>query len=87
MHEDYDIKDSRDRDILSIKLIAKMPTLAALAFRTAMGLPIVYPKKKYNYIENLLYMMLSNPEEEDFVIDQNIIKALDVLFILHGDHE
>lgn len=45
MHEDYDLFDEHDRQELAIKLIAKMPTLAAYAFRTAMGLPIIYPKK------------------------------------------
>lgn len=66
VHGDFDYRDKKNRDIVSIKLIAKMPTLAALAFRTAMGLPIVFPKKKYGYIENFLYMMFSNPMEEDF---------------------
>ena len=47
-----------------MKIVAKMPTLAAYAFRTAMGLPIVLPKKKYSYIENFLYMMFANPMED-----------------------
>jgi citrate synthase len=50
-------------EITKIKIIAKMPTIAAISFRTAMGLPIVYPKKEYSYIENFLYMLFSNPME------------------------
>lgn len=63
-----------------------MPTIAAMAFRTAMGLPIILPSKKYNFIENFLYMMFSNPMEE-FKVDPRIIRAMDVIFIVHADHE
>lgn len=57
MHNDFDVDDPRDREYISIKLVAKMPTLAAYAYRTALGLPIVYPSKKYTFIENFLYMV------------------------------
>lgn len=70
MHKDFDVDDPRDREYIAIKLVAKMPTLAAYAYRTALGLPIVYPSKKYNFIENFLYMVSACP------------KALDVL---HAD--
>ncbi len=53
---------------MAIKLIAKMPTLAAYAYRTAAGLPIVFPKKNFGYIKNFLYMMFSNPMDEQFEI-------------------
>lgn len=53
-----------------------MPTLAAYAYRTAMGLPIVYPKKEYGYMKNFLYMMFSNPMSSSFDIADEIIKAL-----------
>jgi citrate synthase len=55
--------DPTEVEITKIKIIAKMPTIAAISFRTAMGLPIVYPKKEYSYIENFLYMLFSNPME------------------------
>jgi citrate synthase len=57
MHQDFNINDPRDREYISIKLVAKMPTLAAYAYRTAKGLPIVYPKKKFSFIKNFLYMV------------------------------
>lgn len=59
--KDIDVKDPRHREYVSIKVIAKMPTLAAYAFRTSAGLPIVYPKKEYNFIQNFLYMLFHNP--------------------------
>ena len=58
MHKDFDVNDPRDREYIAIKLVAKMPTLAAYAYRTALGLPIVYPSKKFSFIENFLYMVL-----------------------------
>jgi citrate synthase len=63
-----------------------MPTLAAYAYRTARGLPPVYPKKEFSFIKNFIYMMFSNPMEE-FKVDDVIVKALDTIFILHADHE
>ena len=70
-----------------IRMIAKMPTIAAAAYRTSIGLPIVTPKKKYGYIENFLYMMFSNPLDDEFVIDPKIVRAMEVIFITHADHE
>lgn len=57
MHNDFDVNDPRDREYISVKLVAKMPTLAAYAYRTALGLPVVYPKKEYSFIKNFLYMV------------------------------
>jgi citrate synthase len=74
------------RAITAIKMIAKMPMIAALAFRTSRGLPIVYPKEKYSYIENFLRMMFKNPLKP-WKCDPLIIKAIEVIFILHADHE
>ncbi len=65
-HNSYDLENIDDRQEIAIKLIAKMPTLAAYAYRTSMGLPIVYPKKKYGYMKNFIYMMFSNPMHEEF---------------------
>lgn len=64
LHNEYDYTKSCDRHELVIKLIAKMPTLAAYAYRTSMGLPVVHPKKKYSYMKNFLYMMFSDPMED-----------------------
>lgn len=63
LHSD-DFHNPKVRYEVAIKLIAKMPTLAAYAYRTAMGLPYVYPKKSYGYMKNFLYMMFSNPMDE-----------------------
>ena len=60
MKETNYAKNEYQRKITAIKIISKMPMIAALAFRTSRGLPIVYPKKKYGYIENLLRMMFKN---------------------------
>lgn len=68
MHSDFNLHDAGDRQRMAIKLIAVMPTLAAYAYRTAMGLPIVYPKKEYGYMKNFLYMMFSNPMSDTFEI-------------------
>jgi citrate synthase len=61
MHEDYDFSNPVDRETIAIKLVAKIPTLAALTYRTCMGLPLVYPKKEFSFMKNFLYMMFSNP--------------------------
>jgi citrate synthase len=87
LHSDYDLFNPRDRQEMAIKLIAKMPTLAAYAYRTAMGLPIVYPKKHFSYMKNFLYMMFSNPMSESFDIDEDILRALEVIWICHAEHE
>jgi citrate synthase len=60
-HGDVNIKDPRERESVAIKIIAKMPTIAAYAFRTSIGLPLVSPMKKFSYMENFLYMMFMNP--------------------------
>ena len=61
LHADYNLAKDNDRYELAIKMIAKMPTLAAYAYRTSMGLPVVRPKSHYSYMKNFLYMMFSNP--------------------------
>lgn len=66
LHSDYNLNLEKDRHELAIKLIAKMPTLAAYAYRTSMGLPVVRPKKNYSYMKNFLYMMFSNPVSDEF---------------------
>jgi len=67
-------------------LLAKMPTIAAWAYKKSIGEPYVYPNNDYSYVENFLHMMFSRPTE-DLPIDPVIVKALNVLLILHADHE
>ncbi len=64
-----------------------MPVLAAIAFRTSAGLPIVYPSKKLSYVENFLYMMFADPMDEDFKVPSVFVDLMDKIFILHADCE
>ncbi len=80
------IKDAQNREIQTIRLIAKMPTLAAFAFRHAMGQPYVYPDNDLSYPGNFLSMMYKMTELR-YEPDPRLERALDVLFILHADHE
>ncbi len=80
------IDDPEERYMAAIRLIAKMPTLAAFAYRHNMGLPYVYPDNELNYSENFLAMLFRMTEVK-FEADPRLAKALDVLFILHADHE
>jgi citrate synthase len=87
LHEDKNYDDPVEREKASIKLIAKFPMIAAVAYRTAYGLPVVYPKKKFSYIKNFLYMMFADPMSDDFDVDPVIVDAMEKIFILHADHE
>jgi citrate synthase len=84
--ESKDIKDDLQRHITAVRLIAKMPTLAAFAYRHALGLPLVYPDNDLSYSENFLSMMFKMTEVK-YEPDPRIARALDNLFILHADHE
>ena len=72
-HDNLDVKDPRQREQAAIQLIAKMPTLAAIAFRTSKGLPIVYPDRKRSYTENFLYMMFADPMERDYQVPEVMV--------------
>ncbi len=85
-HDSTDVNDPRQRQIASHRLIAKMPTIAAMAFRYSTGHPFVYPLNKLGYTENFLRMSFSVPAE-DYVVNPVLAKALDTIFILHADHE
>lgn len=85
-HDDIDIHNAEDRMIAAHQLIAKMPTIAAWSFRYASGMPFTYPKNDHSYAENFLQMMFSMPTE-DYVPDPFFVKALDLIMILHADHE
>jgi citrate synthase len=85
-HDSTDINDEKQRMIASRRLIAKMPTLAAMAYKYSIGQPFNYPKNDLSYAENFLHMCFSVPAEE-YKIDPVIADAMDKIFILHADHE
>ncbi len=85
-HDSTDIHDARQRMIASYRLIAKMPTIAAMAYKYSVGQPFVYPKNALNYAENFLHMMFSVPCEE-YKVNPVLAAAMDRIFILHADHE
>ncbi len=85
-HDSTDITDPKHRMVASYRLIAKMPTIAAMAYKFSIGQPFVYPRNNFNYAENFLYMLFSNPAEE-YKINPVIAKAMDKILILHADHE
>ena len=80
------VNDPKNRQLQIERLIAKVPTIAAFTFRHSQGHPYVYPNNKYSYSENFLNMMF-RMVGNDYTPDPALIKALDVLFILHADHE
>jgi citrate synthase len=85
-HDSTDITDPRQREIASYRLIAKMPTIAAMAYKYHVGQPFVYPRNDLGYAENFLRMCFSVPAE-DYKVNKVLAKALDTIFILHADHE
>ena len=85
-HEHMDIHNPEHREISAFRLIAKMPTIAAWSYRYAMGKPFIYPVNNLSYTENFLHMMFSMPTEP-FTPDPLLAKALDLILILHADHE
>ena len=85
-HDSLDIDDPHQRMIASFRLIAKMPTIAAMAYKFSIGQPFVYPRNDLNYAENFLHMMFAVPSEE-YVVNPVLAKALDRILILHADHE
>jgi len=85
-HDSTDINDPWQREVASIRMIAKMPTLAAMAFKYAIGQPFVYPKNELDYSSNFLRMCFSVPCEE-YKVNPVLSRALDRIFILHADHE
>src|SRR5271157_5736773 len=85
-HDSTDINDPWQREVASVRMIAKMPTLAAMAFKYAIGQPFVYPKNELDYCSNFLRMCFSVPCE-DYKVNPVLARALDRIFILHADHE
>jgi len=85
-HDSLDINDPNQRQLASYRLIAKMPTIAAMAYKYSIGQPFVYPKNELGFAENFLHMMFSVPSE-DYVANPIMSRALERIFILHADHE
>ncbi|MBP6903228.1 MAG: citrate (Si)-synthase [Burkholderiaceae bacterium] len=85
-HDSTDINNAQHREIAAIRLIAKMPTLVAMAYKYSAGQPYMYPKNKLSYAGNFLHMMFATPCE-DYTVNPVIERALDRIFILHADHE
>ena len=85
-HDSTDIRDPQQRLIASHRLIAKMPTISAMAYKFSQGEPFVYPRNDLSYAENFLHMMFAVPAEP-YRIDPAMARAMDRLFILHADHE
>jgi citrate synthase len=85
-HDSTDIHNPKHREIAAIRLIAKMPTLVAMAYKYGTGMPFIYPKNSLGYTANFTRMMFGNPCE-DYEVSDVIVRALDRIFILHADHE
>jgi citrate synthase len=85
-HDSTDITNPRHREISAIRLIAKMPTLVAMAYKYGIGQPYIYPKNSLSYSANFMHMMFATPCEE-YVVNDVIVRAIDRIFILHADHE
>ncbi|WP_440874051.1 citrate synthase [Thalassotalea sp. PLHSN55] len=85
-HSDLDIDDPAQRKRSAHRLIAKMPTIAAMAYKYSMGQPFVYPRNDLSYAENFIHMMFSVPAEE-YKVSPVVANAMDRIFTLHADHE
>ena len=85
-HDSLDINDEKHREIAAFRLIAKIPTLAAMSYKYSIGQPFIYPNNNMEYAENFLHMMFGTPCE-DSNINPVISKAMDKIFTLHADHE
>ena len=85
-HDSTDISDPRQRQIASYRMIAKMPTIAAWAYKFSIGQPFIYPRNDLTYAEDFLHMMFATPCEE-YEVNPVIAKAMDRILILHADHE
>lgn len=85
-HDSLDINDSHHRDVSAIRLIAKMPTLVAMAYKYSVGQPFVYPQNDLSYSANFMRMMFSTPCSS-YKVNDVLVRALDRILILHADHE
>lgn len=86
-HDSTDITDPEQRRVASNRLIAKIPTIAAMTYKYSIGQPFVYPRNDLNYAENFLYMTFGVPNCEEYKVSKTLADAMDKIFILHADHE
>ncbi|WHZ12741.1 MAG: Citrate synthase (si) [Burkholderiaceae bacterium] len=85
-HDSTDINNPKHREIAAIRLIAKLPTLVAMAYKYSVGQPYIYPRNDLSYAGNFLHMMFATPCE-DYKVSPVLERAMDRIFILHADHE
>ena len=85
-HDSTDITDPFQREVATIRLIAKMPTIAAMAYKYTVGQPFIYPRNDLDYASNFLRMCFAVPAE-DYVVNPILSRAMDRIFTLHADHE
>ncbi len=86
-HDNLDVNDPKHREITAIRLIAKIPTIAAMSYKYSSGQPFMYPRNDLNYAENFLHMMFAVPADEGYKVNPVLAKAMDRIFTLHADHE
>ncbi len=85
-HDSTDINDPEQREIAAVRMVAKIPTIAAWAYKYSIGQPFVYPRNDLDYASNFLHMCFAVPAE-DYVVDPILSRAMDRIFTLHADHE
>lgn len=85
-HDSLDISNPEHRELSAIRLVAKMPTIAAMCYKYSIGQPFMHPKSSFNFAENFLHMMFGTPYEETEP-DPVLARAMDRIFTLHADHE
>jgi citrate synthase len=85
-HDSMDINNPRHREIFTHRILAKIPTISAAAYKHMLGQPFVYPRNDLDYCANMLHMFFAVPAEE-YVVDPIAAQAIDLLFVLHADHE
>src|SRR5690606_21501754 len=85
-HDSLNIDDPREREIAAFRLIAKLPTISAMAYKYSVGQPFMYPRNDLSYAENFLYMTFAVPSEP-YKISPTLSRAMDRILILHADHE
>ena len=86
-HNSLDIENIDHREITAVRLIAKIPTLAAWSYKYTIGQPFMYPDNDMSYAENFLYMMFATPADKNYKVNPVLAKAMDRIFTLHADHE
>jgi citrate synthase len=86
-HDALDVNNVDHRNITAIRLVAKIPTIAAMCYKYSVGQPFMYPRNDLNYAENFLYMMFAVPADVNYKVNPILAKAMDRIFTLHADHE